>query len=351
MEHPKALTPERQAELRQELQRYSQALEAHSAVIKTVAKLVGPSVVFVEAQRGTDPSRRHTIQEDGSGVIINWKNNFYVLTNRHVIRDTPVAGISIDLADGRRISPEKTWTDEESDVAVMAISAPELLAAPVGNSDKMDIGDFVIAMGSPFGLNQSFTHGIISGKGRRNLKLGESGVRENTFRNQDFLQTDAAINPGNSGGPLVNQRGEVIGINTAIASNSGVSEGCGFAIPMNMFMFVARQLIESGKVTRGWIGVSLDSKFGPASAGELGLPRLMGARITAIRPSTPAAEARLQAGDIILEFNNIPIEDDGQLVNVVSMSQIGTTMPILVFRNRKTITLQIQVQDRAKAMQ
>lgn len=351
LEHPKALTPERQAELRQELQRYSQVLEAHSAVIKSVAKLVGPSVVFVEAQRGTDASRRHTIQEDGSGVIINWKNNFYVLTNRHVIRDTPISGISIDLADGRRITPEKAWTDEESDVAVMAVSAPELLAAPLGDSDKMEIGDFVIAMGSPFGLNQSFTHGIISGKSRRNLKLGESGVRENAFRNQDFLQTDAQINPGNSGGPLVNQRGEVIGINTAIASNSGISEGCGFAIPMNMFMFVARQLIESGKVTRGWIGVSLDSKFGQPSASELGLPRLMGAKITAIRPNTPAAEAKLQAGDVILEFNHIPIEDDAQLVNVVSMSELGTTIPILVFRNHKTVALQIQVQDRAKAGQ
>jgi serine protease Do len=226
---------------------------------------------------------------------------------------------------------------------VIAISAPDLVSTPIGDSDKMEIGDFVLAMGSPFGLNQSFTHGIISGKGRRNLKLGES-----VFRNQDFLQTDAAINPGNSGGPLVNQNGEIIGINTAIASNSGVNEGCGFAIPSNMFMFVARQLIESGKVTRGWIGVSLDSKFGPIAAAETGLPRLMGAKITAIRPRSPAADAKIQAGDVILEFNRIPIDDDGQLVNIVSMTDVGATVPILVYRNRETLSLQIQVQDRAK---
>ncbi len=137
-----------------------------------------------------------------------------------------------------------------------------------------------MAMGSPFGLNQSFTHGIISGKGRRNLKLGESNSKsgESNFKNQDFLQTDAAINPGNSGGPLVNLRGEVIGINTAIASNSGVNEGCGFAIPINMFMFSAGQLIDTGKVTRGYIGVQLNSRFGPEAAADAGLPRLMGAR-------------------------------------------------------------------------
>ncbi|MGD0654378.1 MAG: trypsin-like peptidase domain-containing protein [Thermoguttaceae bacterium] len=350
LEHAKILTPEREAELRQELQRQLPALEAQAAAMKTVAKLVGPSVVFIESQRGPDATRRHTIQEDGSGVIIKWKEKFYILTNRHVIRDTPLSAIKIDLADGRRIAPDKAWNDEESDVAVLAVSGPDLVAAPLGDSDKLEIGDFVLAMGSPFGLNQSFTHGIISGKGRRNLKLGESNSQngETNFRNQDFLQTDAAINPGNSGGPLVNLHGEIIGINTAIASSSGVNEGCGFAIPINMFMFVAGQLIETGKVTRGYIGVQLNSRFGPEAAAEAGLPRLMGAKINAISPRTPAEAAKLQPGDIILEFNHIPIDEDAQLVNVVSMTEVGATVPVLVFRNRETLTLQIQIQDRAK---
>jgi serine protease Do len=350
LEHAKTLTPERQAELRQELQRQLAVLDAQSAVMKTVAKLVGPAVVFIESQRGPDVSRRHIIQEDGSGVIIKWKEKFYVLTNRHVVRDTPVSAIKIDLADGRRIAPDKVLVDEECDVAVLAVSAPDLVVAPLGDSDKLEIGDFVMAMGSPFGLNQSFSHGIISGKGRRNLKLGESNTKngESNFKNQDFLQTDAPINPGNSGGPLVNMRGEVIGINTAIASNSGVSEGCGFAIPINMFMFSAGQLIETGKVTRGYIGVQLNSRFGPEGAAEAGLPRLMGAKITAVTPRTPAETAKLMPGDIILEFNHIPIDDDGQLVNVVSMTEIGTSVPVLIFRNRQTQTVEIEIQDHAK---
>jgi serine protease Do len=350
LEHAKTLTPERQAELRQELQRHLMVLDAQSAVMKTVAKLIGPSVVFIESQRGPDASRRHLIQEDGSGVIIKWKEKFYVLTNRHVVRDTPISAIKIDLADGRRIAPDKVSNDEESDVAVLTVSAPDLVAAPLGDSDKLEIGDFVMAMGSPFGLNQSFTHGIISGKGRRNLRLGESNSKsgESNFKNQDFLQTDAAINPGNSGGPLVNLRGEVIGINTAIASNSGMSEGCGFAIPINMFMFSARQLIETGKVTRGYIGVQLNSRFGPESATEAGLPRMMGAKVNAVTPRTPAEAAKVLPGDVILEFNHIPIDDDGQLVNVVSMTEVGTNVPILVFRNRQTQTVQVEIHDRAK---
>jgi serine protease Do len=349
LEHAKTLSPEKQAELRQELQRYIPALDAQSAVLKTVAKLDGPTVVFIESQHGPNSpnTRQPRIQEDGSGVIINWKDKFYILTNRHVIRDASLDAIKIDLADGRRIAPDKIWGDEESDVAVIAVSAPDLIAAPVGDSDKMEIGDFVMAMGSPFGLNQSFTHGIVSGKGRRNLKLGAA----NKPSLQDFLQTDAAINPGNSGGPLVNQRGEVIGINTAIASNSGVSEGCGFAIPSNMFIYIAKQLIENGKVVRAFIGVNLDGKFGPASAMELGLPRLMGAKITAVTPRSPAEAAKLQPGDVILEFNHIPIDDDGQLVNVVSMTEVDAKVPVLIFRNRETLNVQIEVQDRAKFSQ
>lgn len=346
LEQAKTLTPEKQAELRQELQRHLVAIDAQSAAMKTVAKLAGPALVFIESQRGPDPTRKHIVQEDGSGVIIKWKEKFYILTNRHVVRDTTLDNIKIDLADGRRISPDKVWHDAESDAAVLSISAPNLVAAPIGDSDKIEIGDFVLAMGSPFGLSQSFTHGIISGKGRRNLKLGD-----NVYRNQDFLQTDAAINPGNSGGPLVNLRGEIIGINTAIASNSGISEGCGFAIPVNMFMFVAGQLIETGKVIRGFIGVNLNSKFGIEAAVEAGLPRLMGAKVTAVTSRSPADTAKLQPGDVILEFNHTPIDDDGQLVNVVSMSEVGATVPVLIFRNRETLSVEIQVQDRAKFSQ
>ena len=164
------------------------------------------------------------------------------------------------------------WDDADTDVAVLAIEGSELVAATPGDSDRMEIGDFVLAVGSPFGLRNSVTFGIISAKGRRDLQFGNA-----TVRYQDFLQTDATINPGNSGGPLCNLRGEVIGINSAIASKSGISERIGFAIPINMFLNVARQLIDTGKVTRAFLGVSLESRYGPAMAAELGLPNPMGA--------------------------------------------------------------------------
>jgi serine protease Do len=216
----------------------------------------------------------------------------------------------------------------------------------VGGSEKVDVGDMVLALGSPFGLCQSLTHGIISAKGRRNLKLGA-----NTPPVQDFLQTDAPINPGNSGGPLVNLHGEVIGINTAIASNTGVSEGFGFAIPSDIFMFAAKQLIEKGRVTRSFIGVRLDSKFGPARAAEMGLPRLLGALVTEVTPRSPAETAAILPGDVILEFNHVAIEDDGHLVKIVSISEAGATVPVLIFRNKKTLTIQVEVADREKYSQ
>ncbi|MGW8258205.1 MAG: S1C family serine protease, partial [Thermoguttaceae bacterium] len=261
LESSKTLSPEKQTQLREELGRNIPLIEAQSSVLKIVSKLVGPAVVFIESEHVADSRQtRQQIQEDGSGVIISWKGNNYILTNRHVIRNAAPQSIKIDLFDGRRIYPDKVLSDELSDVAVLAVSAKDLVSAPLGDSDKIEVGDFVLAMGSPFGLSQSFTYGIISAKGRRNLRLGATPTI------QDFLQTDAAINPGNSGGPLINLRGELIGINTAIASNSGVSEGCGFAISSKMFMFVARQLIEKGKVSRAFMGVNLNSKFGAEEA-------------------------------------------------------------------------------------
>ena len=225
----------------------------------------------------------------------------------------------------------------------MAVTAADLVAAPIGHSDRLEIGDFVLAVGSPFGLTNSVTFGIISAKGRRDLRLNEAVVKF-----QDFLQTDAAINPGNSGGPLVNLHGEVIGINTAIASKTGHNEGIGFAIPIDMFMFVGQQLIETGKVTRAFLGVNLNARFGPAMAAELGLPRPMGAHVTSVMPRSPAVAADLQAGDVILEFNHTPVEDDEHLVNLVSMTPVGKTVPLLVFRDRKAFTVMVEVGDRSK---
>ena len=346
-QYPGAVSPAERAELQRQLRRHAQVLEAQSAVLKIVVKLVGPSVAHIEADipppAGTRYGRGHVIEEAGSGVIVELKDRHYVLTNRHVIRNAAPEAIRINLADGRRIHPTKVLSDPDSDVAVLAVEAPELVAAPLGDSGRVEIGDFVLAIGSPFGLSRSVTFGIISAKGRRDLRLGDTAVRF-----QDFMQTDAAINPGNSGGPLVNLRGEIIGINTAIASNSGGNEGIGFSIPINMFMNIARQLIDTGKVTRAFMGVNLNSRFGPAMAAELGLTRLFGAYITGVTPNSPAEAAKLQVGDVILKFNQTPVEDDSHLVNLVSLTEVGRKVTLVIFRDRRPIIVTVVVGDRSK---
>lgn len=347
MERLGPVSAEKREELYRQLRSQAEVLEAQSAIVKTVVKLIGPTVVHIEAEvpgrTALQFGHSRQVEEAGSGVIIRLKGKHYILTSRHLISGASPANISIRLSDGRRINPLKAWEDAETDVAVMSVSAPDLVAAPLGNSDQMDIGDFVLAVGSPFGLSHSVTYGIISAKGRRELDLGDSGVRL-----QNFIQTDAAINPGNSGGPLINLRGEVIGINTAIASNSGGNEGIGFAIPIDMFMIVAEQLIETGKVARAFLGVTLDQGFGAAAAAELGLPRPLGARVTQITPNSPAMLAGLQVGDVILQFNNTPVEDDSHLVNMVNLTEIGKDVSLVVYRNRKTQQVHVAVGDRSQ---
>ena len=243
-------------------------------ILKTVIKLVSPTVVHIDAERAEMAGRvrRGTIEEAGSGVIIQLGGKFYVLTNRHVIKNHGKTDIKIRLYDNHEITPLRIWEDADTDIALMLVAGNDLVPARIGDSDQVEIGDAVLALGSPFGLSRSVTSGIISAKGRRDLKLGEQGVRL-----QDFLQTDAAINPGNSGGPLINMRGEVIGMNTAIVSNSGGFEGIGFSIPINMAMLVARHLIERGVVVRAFLGVQYDRDFDAPMAARLGLPRPYGA--------------------------------------------------------------------------
>jgi len=317
-------------------------LERQFRLLKRVVRFVKPSVVHIEARKSLLPrSQARAVEEAGSGAIIELGEKFYVLTNRHVVKDAELEDIRIELADGRRLHPTQVWTDHGTDVAVVALSDEKLVSARIGDSSKTEIGDFVLAVGSPFGLSHSITYGIISAKGRRNLELGDAGVRY-----QDFMQTDAAINPGNSGGPLINLRGEVIGVNTAIASSSGGNEGIGFTIPVNMAMIIARQLVEKGSVSRAFLGVHMDARFGPAMAAQLGMPRPAGARVSGITPNSPAASADIRVGDVITRFNGIDVDDDSHLVNIVSLTPIGKSIEVRVFRNGKEHDLEVQVGDR-----
>ena len=208
---------------------------------------------------------------------------------------------------------------------------------------KVEIGDFVLAVGSPFGLSQSVTQGIISAKGRRDLELGDDSVVM-----QDFLQTDAAINPGNSGGPLLNLRGEVIGINTAIASSSGGSEGIGFTIPINMAMVVARQLVENGRVRRAYLGVRMDYRFSTETARKLGLARPQGVRVTGITAGSPAERAGIKVDDVLLKIDGVTIDDDDHLANLIGLTTIGKSVTIELWRQRGIVSLQTQVGERRR---
>lgn len=322
-------------------------LEQRGNILKQVVRLVKPSVVHIEAkwqrENRYNSGLSSSVEEAGSGIIIRIGEKDYVLTNRHVIKKAEMANIRLQLADGRLIKARQVWTDPETDVAVIHVADEGLVPAKIGDSKKMEIGDFVLAAGSPFGLSHSITYGIISAKGRRDLQLGED-----TVRYQNFMQTDAAINPGNSGGPLINLRGQVIGINTAIASNSGGNDGIGFTIPINLAMVVASQLVENGQVVRAFLGVQLDSRFGPTDAASLGLPRPMGARISGITPNSPASGTDLKRGDVILNFDGVQIEDDSHLVNLVSLTAIGAEVTVVIHRDGASQTIKVRVGDRSK---
>ena len=338
-----SISPQERQELYRQLVSQAEIIGAQSSIVKTVAKLVGPTVVHVEASVSEKAVMQHgsnrLVEEAGSGVIVNLGDKHYVVTNRHVINGALPDKIKIKLADGRIIAPRKIWKDSDTDVAVMAIDAPGVVDAAIGDSSKMEIGDFVLAVGSPFGLSHSVTYGIISAKGRRDLDMGRSDIRL-----QDFLQTDAAINPGNSGGPLISLRGEVIGINCAIASPSGGNFGIGFAIPSNMVMKVARQLVEQGKVTRAFLGVNLDA-ITPIKAAELGLQRPVGALITLVTPNSPAEAAGLRREDVILQIGDTPIADDGHVMNLISFSDVGEEIEIVIYRDRQSILVNASLSE------
>lgn len=338
---PDITSPEQRERFRQEINRHANILRAIENTVKVVAKWIAPSVVHIESF--TVYSQNHaTYEEAGSGIIIFRNQQYYILTNRHVIRDAHPSNIKITLFDNRTITPKAVWSDAETDIAVLLVEEKNLIPAELGDSNESEIGEFVLAVGSPFGLSQSVTFGIISAKGRRALDIGDANVHL-----QDFIQTDAAINPGNSGGPLVNLQGEVIAINTAIASNSGGSEGIGFSIPMRMVMLVADQLIAYGKVRRAYMGVTLDGHFNMNKARSLGLTRPMGARVTYVQDGSPAAHANFTVDDVILTFNGITVEDDKHLYNLVNLSEIDKDIPVTVYRGGNIYKIQIRLIEKS----
>jgi serine protease Do len=278
--------------------------------------------------RGGQPQKPQAQYSQGSGFLVT--NDGYIMTNAHVVKGADK--VTVVLNDGRELDATLIGTDPQTDVAVIKIEGKDFAFLNFGDSEEIDIGEWVIAIGSPFQLEASVTVGVVSAKGRQNLKITDF---------EDFIQTDAAINPGNSGGPLLSLKGEVIGINTAIVSRSGGYMGIGFAIPSNMAKSIMAQIIDKGSVTRGFLGVNLQP-VDKDIADAFNLPKPEGALISEVVKDSPADKAGLKQGDIILECNKQPIKSLQSFRNEVSLMNPGSTINLKV--NRKGQILAIAVQ-------
>lgn len=337
-------SPEERAKLRQELL----ALKETSKPFITVVKFVQPSVVSISTKKTImaydddffwnffrRAAPRAETQQIGSGVIVDEKG--YILTNAHVVQGADE--IKVSLLDGREVIGKVIGSDLMTDLAVVKISADKLTAAILGDSDKVEVGEMVVAIGSPFGLGNTVTTGIVSAK-RDSAQLDISGDYAG------FIQTDAAINPGNSGGPLAALTGEVIGINSAIITRSGGYQGIGFAIPINRAKYIMNKLIEKGRVTRPFLGVqaspidkNLALSYGLEGINELlkhlKMAKSEGVFVLKVLPDTNAEKAGLLEGDVILEIDGSKIVSPGDITKIINKKEVGDNIAVKIIRNGK----------------
>ncbi len=273
------------------------------------------------------------VQAAGSGVIVDAKNG-YIVTNAHVIENAKE--ITVQLLDNRSLTAKVIGRDTGSDIAVLQVQAGNLTEIPIANSDLLEVGDFVVAIGNPFGLGHTVTSGIISA-------LGRSGINPEGY--EDFVQTDASINPGNSGGALVNLGGQLVGINSAILSRTGGNIGIGFAIPSNMMKNVMQQLIKYGEVRRGVLGVNIQT-LTPDIAESMGLANTQGALVSQVVDGSAAETAGIKAGDVITAVNGKPVKDAAALRNSIGMLHIGDKVDISLVRDGKPRRVTAMIGER-----
>lgn len=324
-----------------------------------ISKAVTPSVVFIDvttSAKKNDDSKKNQPFEfffgpefkmdqppqhgSGSGVVIS--KDGYIVTNNHVVKDASDKGIKVVLTDKREFTAQLIGTDPNTDVAVIKIEADNLTVASVGNSDDVQVGQWVLAVGNPLGLNNTVTAGIVSALGRN------VNVSGDTYAINNFIQTDAAINPGNSGGALVDINGMVIGINAAIQSQTGYYQGYGFAIPMNIVKSVASELIKSGKIERGYIGVSIKDVDTKEAKG-LGLDKAKGVLVMNVLKGGAGDEAGVKTGDIILSVDGKEVNASNQLQTVIGSHKPGESVTLSIFRDGKTISLPVKLKPRDDA--
>lgn len=325
-------------------------IEETSRAFSEIVKAVSPSVVNISSTKTMKKqptpfdeffdflypfpdgrSKKWKEQSLGSGVIISADG--YIVTNNHVVEQSD--DIKVTLIDKKSFKAKIVGADPKTDVAIIKIDTKGLPVIPWGDSDKLQVGEFGLAIGNPFGLSHTVTMGIISAVGRADVGIADY---------ENFIQTDAAINPGNSGGPLVNAKGELIGINTAIFSKTGGYQGIGFAVPSNMVRLVMDQLVKQGKVTRGWIGVTIQ-ELTPELAQKFGLKASEGALVSDVAKGSPAHKAGLMRGDIILEFNGKKVRDVAALRNIVAQSKVGSQVEMKILRKDREMTLKTTIME------
>jgi Do/DeqQ family serine protease len=288
---------------------------------------------FFDAPPDSRPRERQ-FQSAGSGVIVDAKNG-YIITNHHVVENA--SEITITLLDNRSFSAKVIGSDEGADIAVLQAKQPNLIAMALGDSARLEVGDYVVAIGNPFGLQHTVTAGIVSA-------LSRTGINPEGY--EDFIQTDASINPGNSGGALVNLRGELVGINSAILSRSGGNIGIGFAIPVNMAKGVMDQLIKYGQVKRGVLGVNIYNVT-PDIAKEFGLSESSGALVAGVTQGSAAERAGVKTGDIITSINSVTMRDASELRNTIGMLRIGDKVEIGLLRDGKPLKVTALIAERS----
>lgn len=319
---------------------------ATEKVVKTSrgGEMFGPFREFFDRQA---PEEEQTVRGLGSGVLVSSEG--YILTNHHVVEGAD--DLQVGLYDNRTYAAKLIGTDPLTEVAVIKIVGADLPVARLGNSERMEVGEWVLAVGNPLGLNSSVTAGIVSAKGRSIGIIRDTGNREEagSYAIENFIQTDAAINRGNSGGALVNLHGEVIGINTAIASNTGYYQGYGFAIPINLAKKIMNDLIDKGYVTRAWLGIGMNNVT-PNMAKYYKLDKRQGVFVQSVVENSPAQKAGIKAADIILSLNGKTVKQSNEIQNTIALMNPGETITLKVLREEgeKTIKVKLGQRDTGK---
>jgi serine protease Do len=282
------------------------------------------------------PQREPKERGQGSGVIV--EANGLIVTNNHVVNKADE--IRVFLSDKREFKGKLIGTDAKTDIAIVKIEATGLQTIPWADSDQLEVGEFVLAVGSPFGLTQTVTMGIVSAVGRASMGIAEY---------EDFIQTDAAINPGNSGGALVNVRGELVGINTAIFSQSGGNMGIGFAVPSNLSRAIMDQLVRTGKVVRGWLGVAIQD-LTPELATQFGITETKGVLVSDVMEDSPAKKAGFERADVIIEYDGKSMDSPTHLRNAVAQTPIGKKVSVKLIRDKKSKTIEVAIVEQPKSL-